>query len=92
MEKDDKGPKINANVVVGLLQRERQRLQASEQPAFGAERRRKQQERIREMLLKFSRDIVSGLEDDQIMAISEGRAELRGVTPGPLTYEEYSDD
>lgn len=88
MEKDANGPRINANVVVGLLRQERNRLAVKQQPAFGAELREKQAVQMRKAILEFSRDIVEGLDDDQIMALSEGRAVLEGVTPGPITYKE----
>ena len=91
-EEDEKGPKINANVGVALLRQERNRLAVKQQPAFGAELREKQAAQMRKAILEFSRDIVEGLDDDQIVALSEGRAVLEGVTPGPITYKELSDD
>ena len=88
MERDEKGPKINANVVVALLRQERNRLAIKQQPAFGAELREKQTAQMRKAILEFSRDIVEGLDDDQIMALARGQAVLEGVTPGPITYKE----
>lgn len=90
MEKDERGPKINANAVVGLLRQKLHQLAVKQQPAFGAELRAKQDAQLRNGVLEFSRDIVSGLTDDQIMAIARGEAVLEGVTPGPITYKELT--
>jgi hypothetical protein len=80
VEREKREPRIDASAAVGLLRQEWRRLCAL---SLGGDPRRETRQ-----LLVYSRQIVSGLDDEEIVAIATGHATLEGVSPGPLEYKE----
>lgn len=82
MEKERRGPKIDASVVNSLLRQEWAKL-ATKRPAQLPIEERK--------LLAFAATIVSDLTDGQILAIAKGDAELVGNTHDGVWYKQKAE-
>ncbi len=97
-EKHHRGPRINANVVVGLLRREWVRLTETVNSAAArfptladaSDFYDTAKPSLEQKLLTFAKTIASGLTDEQVLSIAQGKARLVGVTPGPIAFEKES--
>jgi len=76
MEKHGAGPRIDASVVNTLLRDMWRKICKLQHPISYSE----------ESIWNYSKKIVSDLTPVQVYAIAQGAAELRGTTPGPITF------